>query len=98
MSLSASAPMDTATALRLNAAASFIGMALLGILDRVEPKHIVLVREASLGQLQTATEVVEAENAAAMASAAPGETRLLQAICAPAMLSRVKLYADNVQV
>lgn len=90
--------MDRDTAHHIAAAAAWIALALDGILESAAKSHIETIRRVTLGQMQTATEIVEADNAAALAAAPSGQPVRLKLICAPAVLARVKLYADNAHV
>lgn len=87
--------MHLETALRINSAAAFIGMALLGILNHVTAEHVALIRSVSLAQMETATEIVEAYNAAAKDGPGPHK---IYSICEHRLLTNVKTYADNVRV
>jgi len=87
--------MPIETALRINSAALFIGLALLGVLDHVTAEHVALIRSVSLAQMETATEIVEAYNAAAKDGPGPHK---IYSICEQRLLANVKTYADSVKV
>lgn len=87
------------TAYKINSAAVWIGFALIGVRSEIDPHHIETIRGVSLAQMQTATEVVEAANDAAIKRAeneAVSSTKI-HCICDARLLAQVKLYADAFQ-
>jgi hypothetical protein len=92
--------MKLETAHRINSAAAWIGLALLGVKDSVEVAHVETIRGVSLAQMETATEIVEAENEATIKA---GETEAVSpkricCVCESRLLANVKAYADAVQI
>lgn len=88
------------TARRINSAASFIGLALLGVVEEVGLEHVRTIRAVSLAQMQTAKEVIEAHNAAGIAAGKLGtvSTARIHCVCEERLLVNVKAYADAAQV
>lgn len=85
--------MTEAEAIAITHCATRIGMALTGLTAEVSVEDIAAVRRLSLGQLETAAEIVEAYNLAP----APAP-RVIHVVCEARLLVHVKTYADAAQV
>jgi catabolite regulation protein CreA len=83
------------TARKINGAACSVWFFQQGVLDLVPVELLALVNDSSVGQIQTAAEVIEADNAARMACP-DGGTKRLAFVLNPAGAAAVKAFAASI--
>ena len=87
--------MNLEHARKINNAACFCWMFQQGIRTELKREHIETIRHATIGQIQAASEVIEAENNEAPAI---NGVRHLSTMLAPEAAGRLKAYVMNLPV
>jgi hypothetical protein len=82
--------MNLEHARKINSAACFMWMFQQGFSERLDRDHIATIQNATVGQIQTASEVIEAENAEMPAI---NGVRHLSTMLAPEAAAKLKAYA-----
>lgn len=87
--------MNIDLARRINTAACFCWMFQQGLREDLKREYIVTIRDASVGQIQTASEVIEAENEEAPPI---NGVRHLSTMLAPEAAGRLKAFVMQLPV
>jgi hypothetical protein len=86
--------MHVSTADRINSAAARMGMVVIGVVPNYDEDDVRTIAGVSLAQMQTATEVIEAENVRQLSEPNPGR-RLIRCVCEDTLLLEIKRTADD---
>ena len=87
--------MTDATARRLNSAACWVWFYQQGLRESLDLDHLRTVQQATVAQLQTAADIVDALNLTSSAAARASNTPYgMECILSPDAAAKLKAYAD----